>query len=494
MKGKNRVVIVALLLLYILSVGLRLFASQSSVFYSTDSYFDLRQINSILETGKPIFHDSLAWGGRDFAFSPVYHYIMAGFVSFFGFQALYFIPAMLVSLSVFFIYLITKRVLKSEWIGILAAASSILIPILITETTNTLSPITLAIPLMLACTYFFLDIEKNIVPFSISLFLLSFVHPVSLVWLAGLLLYLVLMIAEELKQNKGELEVGLFSVFFLTWAQLILYKRVFVTHGWNVIWQNIPSAILSEYFAKLTLFDAVISLGILPCIGVAFIVGKFLFREKNKDIYFISGLVGAPALLAWFRLIPLNAGLLLTGLFMVPLSAVALSKTYSYLLTTRVSHYSRLIILGIMMVFVVTSGIPAIRAVFQQGDVTADDLAAMQWLSTSPSDALVASLPDSGELITSLANRSAVMDNNFLLVKDANPRYDDMRRLFLTSFQIEAVTIMDKYDADYIYVSSSFARDSKYLEYVDDGCFRKEFEQGSAMILLKKSSCHARVQ
>ena len=350
---------------------------------------------------------------------------------------------------------------------------------------------------MLACTYFFLDISKNIIPFAISLFLLSFTHPASLVWLAGLLLYLILMIAEDLRQNKGELEVGLFSVFFLTWVQLILYKRLFVTYGWDVIWQNIPAAILTNYFAKLTLFDAVIKLGILPCIGVAFIIGKFLFKEKNKDIYLISGFIGASALSTWFRLIPLNTGLLLTGLFMIPLAAIALSKTYDYIQTTRISHYSRWVIVGIMMLFILTSGIPAIQAIFSQGKVSSDDLAAMNWLEhNSKNDSIIASLPDFGNLITELGKRQAVMDNNFLLVKDAGGRYDDMKRLMTTSFQIEAVSIMDKYNAEYIYLPSNFEDEfnMKYVQYINDGCFRMAFEQNNARILLKKDSCHARVQ
>lgn len=449
---------------------------------TAESYFHLRQIESISSTGLPFWHDTLAWGGRELTFSPVFHYLVAGAHLLLGGWALKAIPAALLAACSLLTYLISRRLTNSEWAGMAAAIASL--PIL--AQANTLSPITLALPLMLASTLFLLDIETKTVPFLICLGLLAFTHPTSLVWFFGLAIYLALSIAEEIPLPKAELEVGLFSLLFVLWAHLVLYKKLFVEHGLSVVWQNMPPQFIAQYFSEITLFDAVIAVGVLPSIAAAYIFWKYLFRHKNKELYMIMGVVAAATLVIWWRIIPLSMGLVTAGIFMIPLFAHALHQLYGYVLKTRAANYATMSIVAVMLVLALTSAIPLSM---MQTEFHESDMQVLRWIQQmTPENAIVAAPPRYGHLVTAIAKRPTVLDTNFLLQEDAIQRYNDIERLMKTPFQIEAVSIMDRYNAEYIFVPEG------HLAYETEGCFRRESSSGSAYVLYKRSSCRARTR
>jgi hypothetical protein len=279
---------------------------------SSSSFFHLREIQSISETGTPFGYDPLTWGGRQIAFSPLFHYFMAFVVSFTGTDiAVKFVPALVLSISVVAAYLLSRRVTSSKWASLLGAAA--VIPVLIHAAD--LSPRILAIPLMMLITYYLIDLDNSVVPFLVCLAILAFLDPVSLVWLGGLAIYLVLMVAENLTQQKGELEIGLFAVLFVIWAHLILYKRVLVEHGFGIIWQNVPAALLGQYFTEITLFEAITLVGILPSLAAAYVIWKFLFKEKNKNVYIIMGMIAAAVIIVWWKIISPLEGMIIAGVF-----------------------------------------------------------------------------------------------------------------------------------------------------------------------------------
>jgi len=68
----------------ILVFGIRLYlALQTPNFADDASYFDYKQVESILNTGLPIYEDSLSYSGTLHHFSPVFYYLLAIFGLFF---------------------------------------------------------------------------------------------------------------------------------------------------------------------------------------------------------------------------------------------------------------------------------------------------------------------------------------------------------------------------------------------------------------------------
>ena len=47
--------------------------------FTYESYFHLRQVEHIVETGLPFYQDQLSYGGRELAFLPFFHYLAALF-------------------------------------------------------------------------------------------------------------------------------------------------------------------------------------------------------------------------------------------------------------------------------------------------------------------------------------------------------------------------------------------------------------------------------
>ena len=103
---------IILALVFLLVLGIRLFLSfQTQTFSSEESYFHLREIKKIIETGLPFFHDELSFGGRERVFSPIFDYVIAFFAKTISFNfATKVIPNLLASLVVLIIYSIILKI------------------------------------------------------------------------------------------------------------------------------------------------------------------------------------------------------------------------------------------------------------------------------------------------------------------------------------------------------------------------------------------------
>ena len=66
-----------LLIIFIVILVTRLILAFSTPNFTYDSYFHLRQVEEIKETGLPNYQDELSYGGRVLRFLPLFHYTMA---------------------------------------------------------------------------------------------------------------------------------------------------------------------------------------------------------------------------------------------------------------------------------------------------------------------------------------------------------------------------------------------------------------------------------
>src|SRR3989344_3915807 len=95
---------------------------------------------------------------------------------------------------------------------------------------------------------------------------------------------------EGKKINRKELELILFTLFFFVWTQFIFFKNVFMREGLSFVWQNIPRAIVMEYFPQISILKAIVLVSVIPFIAGIFIVYQALFRLQSTRSFLLISL------------------------------------------------------------------------------------------------------------------------------------------------------------------------------------------------------------
>jgi hypothetical protein len=482
---------VILLLIFLFVLGARLYYSFSTPYLSSDeSYFNLRQIESIKDTGKPIIHDSLSYSGRTFIFTPGFHYLLA-FLSYIFPLAFVvkFFPNLFAASIVIFTYLIAKKITKKAYAALFTAFISGFIPVYFNETFNSLSVYSLFIPLMFFLLYCFLNIKKQfyIYLYIILLIILSLIHPSIVIFGVALIIYLLLIKLEKIPYDKAELELIIFSLFFILWIQSIMLKKLFLFHGPLIIWQNIPQEILTNYFSKITILEGIYNIGILPFFYGIYMIYNNLFKKKNKQIYLLIAFALTIGLLLWLRMVKVQLGLIFLGIILTILFSEFYSYYTSYIRTTRAARFLNMFIFLLFLAFFLTSIIPSLALAKNTAEhsVVKDKILALQWISrNSAEDATILASIDEGNLITAISERKNVFDSNFLLIKNSDEIFNDVERIFVTRYSTEAIKLLSKYSVDYIF----FSQDVKdyyninSLSYISHECFELAYENKNVAV------------
>jgi len=491
--GAMRKSIPLLLALFFLVLGIRLFfAFQVDGFLTDESYFHIRQTNHILETGTPLYEDDLLVGGRTFVFSPLFDYILAGFSLFLPVEiAGKLLSNLFAACLLIGIYLFVNFFTKNEHVALVSALISGFIPIFIAETFASISVYPLAFTLLLFFLYSYLHLPKNLNWFVVTLFVLVFLHPISLIFILGLCFYYFLVRLEGLPIEKWEFEVVLFSLILGVWGHFLIYKDVLLLYGPRAVWQNIPLSLLSTYFTEITLLEALLMIGLIPfCCGV-YVVWQYLFRRKNKYVYLLTAYTLVIAVLLWLKLIAPKIGLMLLAVFFILLFAQFYDFLLDYCKRTRFAKHIIWIQAGIVFLFVLTSVFPALvysNQVVRESFVE-EEIASLQWLAKNTrEDTIVLALPQEGHLVEAIANRKTILDTRFISVGDAEERYRDITTFYTTPFKVQAVEILNKYGVNYVYFSPT-AKDFfgvEELSFVTPLCFVPIYEKN---VIIYKSKC-----
>lgn len=484
-----------LLLIFVITLSFRLYFAFQTPAFDYDAYFNLRQINEISTTATPLFHDPLSYGSRTLLFTPPFHYLLAFFNLFLPSILVFkLIPNILASTLVFIIYLIAKKITDNANISLLTAFVSAFIPVFIAETANSISVYSLIIPLTFLIIYFILNLEKKkfINYFILSIFILPLIHPSSFLLIIGLLFYLILIRLERLKQDRAELELILFSIFLVIWIQFLIFKNAFLVHGSSVIRQNIPAQLLSLYFAQINILAALLNIGLIPLICGVYIVYRYLFREKNKEIYLLIGFALSTSLLLWFKLIQLTIGLAFLGILLTLLFAQFYKLSLTYIKKTRFAAYKKHFFVLFILIFLFTSIIPSFYFAKEKikATPTLQETEALLWLkNNSDKNSTVLGTLKQGHLITALASRKNIIDSNFLLAKAPSQRLQDLERIYKTHYKTEAVQLLNKYKIDYIIFSAQTKSELGIdeIRYIDDRkCFMPVYDKD---VKIYKSVC-----
>jgi len=482
----------AVFLIVIMAFALRIFFAMQTMQYSDyDSYYGLRQIESIGESGKHISYDELSYGGRDVLGIPFSYYIMSFFHGLFGNVALKIMPALFISLLAVVVYLIAKKISENTIAACLAALCSAFIPILVLNTLNSLKPYSIAYPLFFLAAYLFLRMNENkafLIAFVIASFVMPLTHPIAFILAISMMIYAVLAYVESIELDIIKKEGMLLFIMVTFLIEFMLYKKAFINLGINAIWQNIPKSLMSDFFKDINILSLMVDIGIVPLLfGIIGIY--FGLKNKNKDVLLLASIGISSIMMLILKLVEVSIGLVSLGITLSLASAMGFDKLFKYIAITKFSGHIKAIKASLLVFITLTLIVPSIIGAVGISDETLkeDEIGPFLWINnkTALSATVMAGLEE-GNLVTGIGKRKSAYDMNFMFVDDAEKRNEELSSLFTIESEVKAIEIIKRYDIDYIYISEKTKKrygidELKYA--VDEQCFKKVFENESGHVI-----------
>lgn len=481
-----------LFLLTLLVLAIRLtFAFQTPHFTGGDAYLHLRSIDHLAQ-GNYLHDDPLGYEGRILHFSPLFDIILSMFTFFIPTTiALKLIPNILGSLLIIPVFFIAQQLTKTNSIAYLSATLAAIVPPFLSTTFNHISTLSLAIPLFFTLAYIWIRLPKHIPLYLGLLFLFSLLHPLSLVFVLSISLYVLLLVLEHKKPPYVEIELALFSLFFTLWTQFLIYKKPILYHGPSVIWQNIPQALLTNFFTDFTILSALWHIGIITLIGGTYAIYRTTIKKPQRHSHLLLSITLVTLFLLWLRLIPLTTGLTLLGITLAIAFAPFLANIKTYLRNTKLTSKTTTVAIIISILAIITTAYPAYTSTYSALDntITQEEVNALLELqNTTTSDAIIIAPSHYGHYITALANRTNVIDDYYLMQPQIDERYEDITRVYTTTLETEATRLFNKYHATHLIVPPNM-RDIRYGE---TRCFNR-IHATNIKIYEKDVRCRLRV-
>ncbi len=443
---------------------------------SYESYYALSQIKHIAKTGIPLTKSL-----RTRYFSPVYYYILAGlsllknpvFI-------LKTVPSVFLSAVIPLTYLLSLKITKSRVISFATALFASFAPSIIGGFVNSAEVETLLLPLFLLAVYLYTDFGNNFVSALVTTVFIILLSPMSFVLIGGLLLYSLLLRVEGARPEKNLLSTIIFSLFLGLWYYLIIYKTALLKHGLWVFWKNTPSQLLADYFANLTIASLIYALGFIPLILGITAAYHTLFEKKKKSCFLVFSFLLSSVLITWLKLLPLRTGVFFITSAVIVLASHGLKVVYSYLSKTRFSSYRGALTLVIAVLFVLTSVLPGMNRAYkslEENSPSEEEVLAVEWIEEfSPENSTILATPKEGFFIEEAGEREVVMTENFLSQERPDKTFSEIEKMYTSRFKIEALSIAEKYNVDYFYLSR--LAEEQYSvekpEYLEEECFQKQ--------------------
>lgn len=493
MKKNQQNVLFALLGIVALLVIVLQFQTVSTTNYpSYSSFYGVRQVESIQNTGFPTIFDNLSYQGRVDVTQIIFYYL-ASFFTLFIPVILFFKYASIFVWAViaFLMYYVSNQLFANKVIVWLMTFFTVLSPILFTANLNTFEPTALfAVFFLLILNSFFTIKEENSLTFVILILLSTFVSSLSLIFVIGFLIYVILIKIGSKKLSKAELELILFSGVFITWLHFLLYRKLFLEHGVSLLQASIPNELLLGSFYGLSVPMAIAIAGILPLLLGLYGTYYVLFQEINKKHLLIVSFLFAFMIALWAGFISFTQGFVFITLLLILLSGVTMKQFNGYLNKTVLQKVKPLFVI-LALVLVVVNFVPVMSysSVIQTQSPNDDEMKTMDFIrENTKSDVTVLSTIQEGHLIASQANRKNFFDTNFIFAPQANQRYQDARNMFLSKSQTAVLGQMDYYNINYVYVSSqtkkTYPTTTSIFETGD--CFDLVFETNTTKLFEEK--------
>ena len=475
-----------LALIFLIALAIRLYlAFQTPNFVVDEAYFNYRQVDSITKDLAPSYLDDLSYSGRTHIFHPVFHY----FISIFAFiigpaLALKILPNILACALIIIIYAIVFEITKNRNISLFAGLASAFIPMFFANTINSASIFSFTLPLIFYLLYCFMRIKERRFLYHFLFFslVLSLTSSLAFLFVFALLIYLLLVKLEYKIQNRIELECILFVTFLILWINILIYKKAFLFHSYGLIWQNIPSQVLASYFRDVDIIASVTNIGLIPLLLGVYAVYRYMFKERDKSTYLLMAFALSVTLLLWLKLITFDVGLMFLGAILIPLLGQTLSLFFKYIDKTKISSYKWVFWTGLIVLLVLTSVLPSVARASEaiSGSVSQEEIDALNWIREStPEEVVILSTIQEGNLVSAIAERKNVADNDFILIRSSSIVFEDIEQMYTSLFKTNAVEIVNKHNVDYIYFSLRAKKEFNItsLRYIEEDCFRLLYDE-----------------
>ncbi|MBI1969566.1 hypothetical protein HYS48_02630 [Candidatus Woesearchaeota archaeon] len=281
--------------------------------------------------------------------------------------------------------------------------------------------------------------------------------------------------------EKREQGILLLSVFCILLLQFLLYQKAFLLHGIATIWQNIPSQLLAKYFQDITILEVIYQIGSLPFFYGIYAIYTTVFGERmSREFTLLLALTLSMVLLLWLKFIQIAVGLAYLGVVMSILFAQFTKVTTQYIEKTTFWYVKPGLYLILIPLFLLANVYPALLFGRQTlyTSFSPGTLEAMEWIRQhTEEDATIMATDTEGHLITGLANRKNVLDNNFLFIPDAEQRYAAMLEIYTTTDKRRAIQLLNAYNVTYLLFSPT-AQEKFHalsLPYYDPYCLKPEY-------------------
>jgi hypothetical protein len=254
-------------------------------------------------------------------------------------------------------------------------------------------------------------------------------HPIALILPLALLLYLVLLKLDDMKETKAEIEVVLFALMLASWFLLLIYKDSVRSQGFSIIWQNIPSQIILDFFHQITAFEAIAKIGAIPFLYGLVTIYRYLFRKKTRFTYLFISIALLVGLLIGMNAVIIDVGLIFLGMILTILYSIHFKQFRRFMRKTKFSGLSVVFTASLTVAIVLTQIIPSYY--YSSQDMMAvpgdGEIEAYRWLSlNTDKESTVLTNYDDGHKIAYFAGRKNVVDSNFLGAGNTEAILDDI--------------------------------------------------------------------
>jgi hypothetical protein len=456
---------------------------------TSDSYFAIRQADSIRESGVPLFNDPLSYSGRVYLFQPLFEYLVALF-SFFSSTviAAKIVTALCLSSLVIVVYFTVKQITKNKNVSILAAIFAGFVPALYIDLNST-SALSLNVLLVFSLAYFFLRVDEGeSASIAIVLAVLSLLtSPEIFILLLGLVFYFIILFLERTPATKKESELMLFLFFLSVWFTVLLFKKSFLETGVLTFWGNIPSSLLSNYFSEINFIGILYVFGLIPLIFGVYGAYNVVFETKSKGAQLFVGIALASFLSLWLKLVPLITGIIFFSISMIILAGHTFrsaSNLFSKMKAEWISSWAAAVLI---LLFLATS-IPFFTGIRISEPQIDSDISALEWIrDNTPETSVIAGRVEQGFLINYFSMRKNIADSNFLFVAESEKIYSEIESIYELRLSSEVIRILDKYDVNYVFLSQKTMEEKNMtgLYVADSECFEKVYEEKSIVYKFK---------
>src|SRR3989344_1578777 len=475
---------IVLAILVALPLLIRLYyAFQNEGFTGSDAYFSLREARSILETGLPAYHDPYSYGGKEQVFMPLFYYLLA-FIGLFMPLAIAgkTLPNILSASIAVISYLIAYQLTKNRIAALFSAGISGLIPAFISSTTNTLSPLSLSIPLLFLIVYCFIRIhESNFIYWFLTALLASMLTtPLTAILIPCFFFYSMLLRLEDVIHDRAEIETMIFSLFFIMWALFLVFKDAFAMHGAGIMWNGTVAIALT---LPLTLPLMLYLTGLLPAAYGIYSIFDHIFKRKDRRSYPIMALALSAVLLAWLRIIEVTAALAVAGISFAIIFSLFYNELYSYIEKTNFARLKTPLMVILGLVCVLSLAIPSWMIARESSNAALSDqeYTALSWIrENTEKDSVILATVEEGNAISAVAERKNVADDNALLQADVAQRAEDISRIFSTQFKTESLRLLTRYNVTHVMITSKAKEQfgsGLAQSFNDEECFKERYKK-----------------